>query len=444
MASMLFRLSAGACLLAGTAVSEQRYSPYAQDHWTALRTLTLDYGLRYEDNHLPSPLPQHALNFSPRLGLAWSPISSLTIRSGFGLFYDRFLLSTLNRLLEFNGTRAFSTIAEGSGASAIYNGLGASSSQFAPSIWRANSTRDNSYSEVASLGVEEALPWRTTVKGEYQFVRGLHLGRTTNANLLPPVLLTSGNAASLGIPAPTPQQLGSFVFSPGCSDPAYDTVNQFSTTAGSSYHGVTITANRQFTDDLQVLAGYTFSKTLDDASYDTEQPQNPSALGSERALSLQDQRHRLTLSGLWLIGPDLGDPQDAVKNANPGPLLKMLYGLEFAPILSMASGFRANPLIGVDSNLEHVYPFAARPRGYSRNAVVTPSQINLDFRVLRMVALGPGHLDVVAESFNLLNHQNIGLLNTTFGSGLAASPGFGRPVSAFPARKVQFSLDYEF
>jgi hypothetical protein len=58
--------------------------------------------------------------------------------------------------------------------------------------------------------------------------------------------------------------------------------------------------------------------------------------------------------------------------------------------------------------------------------------------------IASGHLDVVAESFNLLNHQNISLLNTADGSGTQAASGFGQPIEAFPARRVQFSLDYEF
>jgi hypothetical protein len=202
--------------------------------------------------------------------------------------------------------------------------------------------------------------------------------------------------------------------------------------------------NRQFTDDFQLLAGYTYSKTIDDASYDTDQPQNPFNLRAERALSLEDQRQRVTLSGLWLIGPDLGDPQDATANANPGPLMRGFTGFEFVPIFSFTSGFQANPLVGVDSNREHIYPFAARPESLGRNTLRISSDINLDFRVLRMIAIASGHLDVVAESFNLLNHQNISLLNTAYGSGTQAASGFEQPIDASSARRVQFSLDYEF
>ena len=275
-------------------------------------------------------------------------------------------------------------------------------------------------------------------------MHGVHLGRTSNINLAGPVVLTAANAPTVGVSSPTPQQLGSLVFTKARLNPSYDAVNQFATSANSSYNGATVTLNRQFQDDLQIMAGYTYSKTIDDASYDSEQPPDPYAIGNERALSLMDQRHRFILSGLWLIGPDLGDPADAVKNANPSPLMKALTGLEFAPIVSIASGFRADPITGLDSNRAHIFPFATRPAGYSRNSLQTPTNVDVDLRVLKMIPIASGHLDVVAESFNLLNHQNVSLLNTTFGSNLTPRNGFAQPIAASTARRIQFSLDYEF
>lgn len=269
-------------------------------------------------------------------------------------------------------------------------------------------------------------------------MHGVHLGRTVNSNLLRPVVLTIGNAASLGHPSPTAQQLGRPAFT------SARFVNRFSTTARSNFDGATVTLNRQFQDDFELLAGYTYSKTIDDAASDLEQPQNPFDPGAERTLSLLDQRHRFTLSGLWLIGPDLGDPADAARNANPGPLMRVLNGLEFAPIFQVSSGFRANPLIGLDSTREHIYPFAARPTTYSRNSLSTSPSTNLDLRVLKMVPVGKGHLDIVAESFNLFNHRNVSLLNTAFGSDAQPHNGFGRPIDTFTVRRLQFSLDYEF
>jgi hypothetical protein len=430
-----------------TNLGEIRFAGFVQDHWTASPSLTLDYGLRYEYNRLPSSFPRDALNFSPRFGIAWTPLKATIIRSGFGIFYDRFQLATINRISEFDGTHASMQIVEDTEAANLYQSGRIPSGPLAgvaPSIWKAQPGLRNPYSEVASLSVERSLPWQTTLTGEYEFVHGVHLGRSSNVNLSAPVVLTPSNAASIGISSPTPQQLGRLTFTKGRLDPSYDAVNQFSTSANSSYNGATVTLNRQFQDDLQIMAGYTYSKTIDDASYDSEQPQNPYAIGNERALSLMDQRHRFTLSGLWLIGPDLGDPADAAKNANPGPLMKVLTGLEFAPIVSIASGFRANPITGLDSNRSHIFPFATRPAGYSRNSLQTPTNVDLDLRVLKMIPVASGHLDVVAESFNLLNHRNVSLLNTAFGSELTPGSGFAQPIAVSTARRIQFSLDYEF
>ncbi len=430
-----------------TNFAEYRVKAYVQDHWTPARGLAVDYGLRYEDNHLPASLPQHPVNFSPRIGVAWSATPSLIFRSGFGIFYDRFLLSTVNRLFEQDGTHGFTQNFEGADAAALYRSGAAPSEPLplvAPSISRAQPGLHNPYSAVASLSAEQALPLQTALRAEYQYVHGVRLGRTTNSNLLPPVVLTSQNAPSLGISSPTQQQLGRPVFSSLRANPAYDAIDEFATSAGSNYNGVTVTLNRQFTDDFQILAGYTFSKTFDDASFDAEQPQNPFAPAAERALSLQDQRHRITLSGLWLIGPDLNDPRDAAQNTNSGPVMRLLTGFEFAPILSLGSGFRANPLTGVDSNREHIYPFAARPLGLARNSLSTSTNVDFDFRILKIIPLGSGHLDVVAESFNLLNHRNISLLNTAYSSGSIPQAAFGGPIAASTARRIQFSLDYEF
>lgn len=430
-----------------TNLSEFRFAGFVQDHWTASPSLTLDYGLRYEYNRLPSSFPQDALNFSPRFGVAWTPLKDTILRSGFGIFYDRFQLATINRISEFDGMHASMQIVEDTDAAKLYQSDSIPSvplAGVASNIWKAQPDLRNPYSEVASLSVERSLPWQTTLTGEYQFVHGVRLGRTSNINLTAPIILTMANAPTVGISSPTPQQLGSLVFNKARLDSNYDAVNQFATSANSSYNGATVTLNRQFQDDLQIMAGYTYSKTIDDASYDSEQPHNPYALGNERALSLMDQRHRFTLSGLWLIGPDLDDPADAVKNANPGPWMKLLTGMEFAPIVSIASGFRANPITGLDSNREHIFPFATRPTGYGRNVLHTPTNIDLDLRILKIIPIASGHLDVVAESFNLLNHQNVSLLNTAFGADNSPASGFGSPVAASEARKIQFSLDYEF
>jgi hypothetical protein len=61
-----------------------------------------------------------------------------------------------------------------------------------------------------------------------------------------------------------------------------------------------------------------------------------------------------------------------------------------------------------------------------------------------MVPIWRGHLDIVAESFNLLNRQNVDLINPVYGSGANAAAGFAQPIQNADPRKVQFSLDFEY
>ena len=79
-----------------------------------------------------------------------------------------------------------------------------------------------------------------------------------------------------------------------------------------------------------------------------------------------------------------------------------------------------------------------------RNSLSTPPNIDFDLRVLKMVPLGPGHLDIVAESFNLPNHRNVSLLSTAFGSNALAQQSFNQTIGTSTARRIQFSLDFEF
>jgi hypothetical protein len=70
---------------------------------------------------------------------------------------------------------------------------------------------------------------------------------------------------------------------------------------------------------------------------------------------------------------------------------------------------------------------------------------NMDFRVLKYFPFGEtAKLDVVAEAFNLFNRANVAQVNPVFGLGSTALPGFLQPLTALGARRIQFSLDFEF
>jgi outer membrane receptor protein involved in Fe transport len=196
-----------------------KYSGFIQDHWTLTRRFTIDAGIRYDFEHLPSQFKHDTNDFAPRIGLAYSPSPEWALRAGFGVFFDRYLLAAVNSALEKNGLQVFEQIADGQAATQIFRSeLGGSAGSpilsIRPSIFTADPDLQTSRSEIASAGVERLISNNLTASATFLFARGLRLSRTRNVNLLPPVLLTPDNAASLGIPDPFPQQLGSLVFPP--------------------------------------------------------------------------------------------------------------------------------------------------------------------------------------------------------------------------------------
>ena len=85
-----------------------------------------------------------------------------------------------------------------------------------------------------------------------------------------------------------------------------------------------------------------------------------------------------------------------------------------------------------------------RPPQVGRNSIYGHGFNNLDFRVTRDVPIHDGmKLQLIAESFNLLNHPTADNPNTTYGSSnFGKSTGKGGTYGA--DRQFQFSLRASF
>jgi len=423
---------------------------FVQDHWSLGRQLTVDLGVRYDFERLPAGFNQDTNNLSPRIGLAWSPSPKWVFRAGYGVFFDRYVLANLTRAIEKNGSQAFEQVVDGNAAASLFAAaqggpLVAPASGNAPSIFRPDPRMETPYSQQASAGAEYLLAKDLTLRADYLFVHGVKLPRTLNINLLRPVILTFANAASLGIPNPTAQQIGREVFSPGRLNAQFGDIYQLQNSASSSYNGVSFTLNRRMSDELAFSASYTLSKTFDDASDFDEQPQNPFDLRAENAVSRQQQQQRFVFNALWEL--PIGDEEEksGKSEENTGWLTQAFSHIEVAPILTLESGRPVNALTGLDSNQSHAFPLSARPLGLGRNSLNTSALATMDFRVLKYFPFGGvKRLDVVAEFFNLFNSANVSQINPVFGSGLTPIPGFRQPIAGTGARQIQFSLDFEF
>ena len=433
---------------AGVNFPVSSFGLFAQDHWSLARRLTLDLGLRYDVEHLPSGFNRDTNNVGPRIGLAWNPSPKWVLRAGYGIFFDRYVLANLTRAIEKNGSAAFEAVTDGAAAAALFaqargGSLPAPAAAIAPSIFRPDPRMATPYSQQASAGAEYLIALNVTVRLDYLFVNGVKLPRTLNANLLPPLFLSPANAATLLVANPAPQEIGREVFSPARVDPAFDNIYQLQNSAASSYNGASLTFSRKMNEDLEFSASYTLSKSYDDASDYDEQPQNPFDLAAERALSRQDQRHRFVFNALWDL--PIGEEEHGKSTQNQGWLTRAFSHIEVAPIFTAQSGRPVDPLTGLDSSRAGAFPLAARPQGFGRNSIETPRIVTLDLRILKYFPFGESrHLDLVAESFNLFNRPNVAQINPVFGSGLSPIPEFGQPIEATGARQIQFSLDFEF
>jgi hypothetical protein len=388
------------------------YGAFLQDHWSLSKKLTLDLGLRYDFEHLPAPFRQDPNNVSPRAGLAYQPARAWVLRAGYGIFFDRYLLSALNRALQKNGVQAFEEVLTGDTAAAAFRNAPIAAA--APSIYRVDSNLATPYSQQTSFGVEHQFASDLTASVSYLLVRGVKLSRTRNINLLPP--------------GPD--------FTAARADPRFNDIYQLEDSASSHYQGVTFALNRRLADELEFSASYTISKTFDNASDFDEQPQNPFELAAEWALSRQHQQQRVVANLLWEL--PIGDQENGAPPKRD--LFTRVFGhFQVGPIFTAESGRPANPLIGTDANRSHAFPFSARPAGFGRNSLRSPALVNVDFRLVKFFPLRERRrLDLVTEAFNLLNHSNVTQVNNVFGAG------FGQPIAGAAARQIQFSLDFEF
>lgn len=417
---------------ARTVIRPLVFGLFLLDQWRAAQNLTLNLGARYDTE----TVPVRAQRVSPRLGFVWSPAEKWVARANFGLFQDRLPLAFINRAVQQNGQRAFLQWAARQAAEQVLAAAGARRYDYpplalAPSIYRLDSLSPAPYSLQIGAGFQRLIAAVASARIEYLWVRGLHLARTRNVNLLPPVVLTPTNARALGVRDPTPQQLGRLVFGPERRDARYDAVYQLEDSARSSYQGMTLALERRFADEFACTASYTLSRVIDDASDFDEQPQNPFDLRRERALSRQDLRHRFVLSALFELPLE----------ERSGPLRH----IEIAPILTLNSGRPVNPLTGDDEEQGRAFPLSSRPLGAQRNSLRTPGTVEFDLRALKYFPFGSARrLDLVVEVFNLFNRRNVRTINPFHGSGPSPLASLAAPVWLAPRRQLRLSVDLEF
>ena len=321
---------------------------YAQDEWRIGRTLTLNYGLRYErinpiteiqdrmtgflpgvqstvrpdaprglvfpgDAGVPDGIAQSFNGFMPRVGVAWDPTGDATwaIRSSFGLFYDQFQ----------NGAGTASQVPVSSIPWAQFNQYSGAGLNFQnpyagrpypeadtfvrPStVFTIDAKAKPPYTQDWNVSVERSLFSKYVLAVRYVGALAERLPRNIEAN--PAVYgpgATAQNADRRRIYANCPADGSACDFS---------TIAMLSYITHSTYEAGQVSLSRQYSSSVGFNVSYWLSQTQDELSSmnlsgaaakplagENDLAQNPFDLGAEFGPSLFDARHRFVASVTW-------------------------------------------------------------------------------------------------------------------------------------------------
>jgi hypothetical protein len=242
--------------------------------------------------------------------------------------------------------------------------------------------------------------------------------------------------------------------------PQYSNMLMTESGGNSEYQSLQIMFNRQLSQRLQLLASYTFSKSIDDTSAflptssDQNFPQDSHDYHLERALSSYDEPNRATIAAVYLI------PGSSVwtRGFTASTIVTAQSGQPFTPELSTDNSNTGNtggnfgidrpnvvgnPAISNPSPQEwfNTAAFAVPPQytwgNAGRNILRGPGLSTVDFSLRRVFAIRERmSLTAEAQAFNLFNRVNFNLPDAFADQPLT----FGRIFSANPSRQVQFAL----
>lgn len=469
-----------------TAPNLSEYSFYVQDEWRARPNLTVNYGLRYDFDKITQPPtfnpdPQLALagiitnrihnqgdEFGPRIGLTWTPLSSkrLVVRGGYGIFYGRTPAITVGTAMSNNGlnvtTLTFFPTSTPSIPMYPNNLCGAPTpspncaapaggTSSPPIVFGFQRGYKEPDVQQFSLGTEYEINPNTAVSITYLHVKGTHLTRTIDTNLEGPEIQqqigVNGSSTVLTYNQ-MPQITGKPLGNPVRPFTDFSRIEEFQSNANSNYNGMTVSLNKRFSQNYQVMGAYTFGKVIDDApdatsvvpfSFDdTKMVSDPLNIRADKGPGINDQRHRFVLSGVWDLNYAGGLSSPIARG--------ILGGWQLSGIFTAQTGEAYSGFLGFDLNGDGNRNTDRTP-GLGRDTFHTPTTVSLDPRITRSVNITEKyHVQFIAEAFNVFNRANItgvnqtqfnvvsgatctGVTTNTFGECLNPVASFGHPTS---------------
>ena len=459
-------------------LSTNDLAAFTTEQWQPLHNLTISAGLRLETEQLPPPianienpdlpntekLPGMTLNWGPRVGIAWAPFSSSSgkatvLRAGTGLYFGRIdngtALAALTQTGSANGDLNFFFKPDDYGAP-IFPTVPAAQSQtvVAPgAVFFASNFRPQEVDQ-AVVSVEQELPshWLVSVSALASLGRRLpisidtHLDRTLDADGNRRTI-TYDVVDSLGAgPIKTPTiTVPLYDLRPNLNLPSkasYQQLTSIESRANSTYDAAMFKIVRYGGHGLSLHAHYLYAHATDwnpnesgqVAGNDILDPQN---FGLEYGTSNLDIRHSAAATVLyttpWKLQSWAGNLANAWSIAAVGQFRSGL------PYTMRTSGYIPGSydrlLTGGTTLIEGVGPTMNgsggdnRVYGIGRNTYRYPATWTGDARIAKRFDLAHNRqLELLAESFNLFNHQNVTLIETT-GYYIARGTATGAPAT---------------
>lgn len=249
----------------------------------------------------------------------------------------------------------------------------------------------------------------------------------------------------------------------------------------SIYHAMVLTAEKRMSQGLAILVSYTFSKAISDSLYSnidfgSEQGNSDGYQTGkydrrrERSLDALDVKQRLVVSLVYEL-PFGARKRWASGNGLVNGLIggwqvnAITTGMSGMPLVVRgANNFRANRpnSTGISARLDdptanlwmNPAAFVNPPNwtlgnlGRTLPDVRRPGVVNVDFSLIKDTRITERlRLQFRAETFNTMNHVNLGAPNTTFtagADGTNVNANFGRILSARSARNGQLALKLIF
>jgi hypothetical protein len=444
---------------------------FVDDKFQVLPTLSLDLGVRYDIETVPhdSPYdtrtgtlgppgdPYFAINnkdFSPRVGIAWSPTERLVIRGGYGIYFQDYPLSFGQRVPE-NTVPGNVTLLRQQIPNLSYPYdpfLSQAATPPPPNVNGFLWHKPDIYSNQWNLSIADQFSQNMSFQIAYVGNHGVNLSREEGINYFDPTLGARPN-------------------------PNFGDITLQMNSGFSSYNALQLSfIRRAGKTGLTFQINYTLGHAIDDVedpSVSASDPQNRNNIKAERGNGSGDVRQNLAFSLIYDV--PLGEGHRFLSSGFGG---KLVSGWRVATLGILRTGVadtvyigtntfgngdfinqRPDCVAGVDpypkpqtiSNWLNPAAFSMPAAGTfgdcGRNTIFGPNFRNVDFSVLKETKLGDSrNLEFRAEFFNIFNHPAFAQPDTTFGT-----PSFGkifntlgRTLGAGTSRQIQFALKFNF